>query len=221
MRVIGYVRVSTQEQAENGYGLGAQLERIREECERRGWTLMSTFADEGASGKSLERPNLQSALAALPSYDGLVVAKLDRLTRSLADFSQLLNWFEDAGKSLIALDFDLDTTTPGGKLVAHIFGAVAEWERGVIGQRTREGLAAKKASGEQFGRPSLPSEVQERIIGLRESGLTLRAICQVLEDDGIPTARGGAWSPSSLQWVLGWRPSRRHRAAELPEIRRR
>lgn len=131
MNVIGYTRVSTAEQARNGYGLDAQEAAIRDEAERRGWPLLRVIRDEGVSGESLDRPGIREALERIAAGEagGLVAAKLDRLSRSLVDFGTLLDWFTDAGATLVALDLGLDTSTPGGRLVANVFASVAEWER--------------------------------------------------------------------------------------------
>lgn len=226
LNLIGYARVSTDEQAMYGYGLDAQESKLREHARRAG-AEMVVMRDEGISGKTLERPALMRALAKVASgeADGLVVAKLDRLTRSVIDFAMLLEWFTVAGALLVALDFDLDTSTPSGRLVATIMAGVAEWERGVIAQRTRDGLAAARAQGRSIGRPAVGDrpEVAERIRGMREDGMTLQAICDRLNEEGVPTARGASvWRPSAVQAALGYRRRAvRRKIANLPEIRDR
>src|ERR1035438_3196167 len=121
LQLIGYARVSTDEQALYGYGLDAQEAKLREHARRAG-AEMVVIRDEGISGKALERPGLMRALTRIAAgdADGLVVAKLDRLTRSVIDFAMLLEWFTVADALLVALDFDLDTSTPSGRLVATI-----------------------------------------------------------------------------------------------------
>lgn len=226
LQLIGYARVSTDEQAMYGYGLDAQETKLREHARRAGADMI-VMRDEGISGKTLERPALMRALSKIAAgeADGLVVAKLDRLTRSVIDFAMLLEWFTVAGALLVALDFDLDTATPAGRLVATIMSGVAEWERGIIAQRTRDGLAAAKAQGKTIGRPAVGDrpELAERVRHMREEGMTLQGICDRLNEEGVPTARGaGQWRPSAVQTILGYqrRPKRR-RIANLPEIGRR
>jgi DNA invertase Pin-like site-specific DNA recombinase len=223
LNLIGYCRVSTDEQALYGYGLDAQETKLRDYA-RRASAEMVVMRDEGISGKSLERPALMRALAKIAAgeADGLVVAKLDRLTRSVIDFAMLLEWFTTAKAQLVALDFDLDTSTPGGRLVAHIMSATAEWERSTIAQRTREALAAARARGKPIGPPAVGDRpaLAIRIRGMRENGLTLQGICDALNTEGVPTARGGSmWRPSAVQSVLGHkrRPARK-RIANLPEL---
>lgn len=227
LTVLGYVRVSTVEQAVSGYGLDAQEAAIEEAAKRKGWDLAAVMRDAGESGKTLERPGLRLALeqVARGDVDGLVVAKLDRLSRSVVDFGLLLEWFQEAGATVVALDLGVDTSTPGGRLVANVFASVAEWERDTIAARTRAGLAAARAQGKQIGRPSVIDvpELAARIQKLRgEEGLTLQAIADTLNAEKVPTMRGGTeWRPSSVSTVLGHRRRpRRRRPNSLPQIRR-
>lgn len=226
MNVIGYLRCSTSEQSDSGHGLAAQETALQEACERREWVLLDVVRDEGVSGKSLAREGLQSVLEriAVGEADGLMVAKLDRLTRSMIDFALLLEWFTQADATLVALDLEIDTSSPGGRLVAHVFAAAAEWERDMISVRTREGLAAARRRGAKF----LPSvkddpEVVQLILDLRDCQLSYDGIAAELNERGIPTARGAKlWRRSAVQGVLG--PPRRVKARRqvvLPEIARR
>jgi DNA invertase Pin-like site-specific DNA recombinase len=205
VQVAAYVRVSTDEQARSGLGLDAQRERIRDEAERRGWAI-TWFIDEGYSGADRDRPALEEALQGLldGSYDTLVAAKLDRLSRSVVQLGGLLERAEREGWALVLLDFDVDTTKPTGRLVAHVLAAVAEFERQRIRERTREGLAQAKARGQRLGRPRLlPDEVVDRIVAERADGATIRAIAAGLNEDRVPTAHGGArWWPSTVAAVL-------------------
>jgi DNA invertase Pin-like site-specific DNA recombinase len=223
LQLIGYARVSTDEQAFYGHGLDAQETKLRDYA-RRNNAEMTIVKDEGKSGTSLERPGLMLALARIASgeADGLVVAKLDRLTRSSIDFGLLLEWFVVARAQLVALDFDLDTSTPTGRLIAQMMASFAEWERGVIAERTRAALAAARAKGITIGLPAVTdqAELATRIRRMRERGMTYRAICDVLNGEGVPTARGAEeWRPSAIQTVLGYkRVQRRRKIATLPEI---
>jgi DNA invertase Pin-like site-specific DNA recombinase len=226
-RMIAYARVSTEEQAALGFGLPAQEADLRRAAELHGWELIELVRDEGLSAKTLARPGLQRALRAIArgEADGLVVSKLDRLTRSVIDFGELLDWFRAAGAALVALDMNVDTSTPSGKMIASIIVVIAEWERETIAARTKAGLAAKRANGEPTGRPALADhpELAERIRALHADGLSLHGICAALNAEGVPTARGGAtWRPSALQKLLGYeRPATRRRRAGLPPLPRR
>lgn len=207
VRVIAYIRCSTEEQKRSGAGLAAQRKQILSACRERGWQLVAVESDEGISAKSTKnRPALARALAALEAgdADGLIAAKLDRLSRSVRDFCELLHRSQRQHWALVCLDLGLDTSTPTGKFSAQIIAAVAELERELIGQRTREGLAEKRAEGIHIGRkPSISSGLAERIRAMRAAGATLEGICEVLNAEGVPTPRGGAeWRPSSIVRVL-------------------
>lgn len=226
LQLIGYCRVSTDEQALYGYGLDAQETKLRDYARRHNADMV-VMRDEGISGKSLERPALMRALAKIAAgeADGLVVAKLDRLTRSVIDFMLLMEWFESAGAQMVAMDIALDTGTPTGRLMVQMMAIFGEWERGQISQRTRDALAAARAKGKRIGPPSVGDrpELVARIRTMREEGATLQAICNTLNSEGVPTARGGAtWRPSAVQAALGHkRRAPRKKIASLPEIRRR
>lgn len=224
MKVIGYARVSTEEQAASGYGMKAQERAIAETIDRRDFELVATIRDEGLSGTSLDRPGLYEALERIAAgeAEGLVVAKLDRVSRSVVDFGLLLDWFDRAGAVFVALDLNVDTSTPGGRLVANVLASVAEWERDTIAQRTSAGLAAARAEGRRIGPGSVSDrpELVARIQGHRDEGLSFRQIAERLNADAVPTIRGGAeWRASSIQTVLGHRRRRKRRGpVALPEI---
>ena len=205
-RVLGYCRCSTQEQSDSGLGLDAQRASILAECARKGWTLIEMIEDAGFSAKTLDRPGMAHALDLLRSghAGALVVAKLDRATRSVMDTANLLAQGQREGWALVALDLGLDPTTPTGELVATIMAAVAQWERRAIGARTRDALAAKKAAGVRLGRPVLlPADVAERIAAAKEAGESLSAIARALNAEGVPTAHGGSqWHASTVRAVL-------------------
>jgi DNA invertase Pin-like site-specific DNA recombinase len=226
-RMLAYVRVSTDEQAMSGLGLQAQEATLRRTFEYRGWDLVDVVRDEGISGSTLDRPGLRHALERIVAgdVDGLVVVKLDRLTRSMRDFCEVVDWFEEAEAPLVMLEPDVDTSTPAGRAVAHVMVAFAEMERGMIGDRTKVALAAKRARGEATGRPAIADhpELVERIQQLHAQGNHLSEIARILTDEGWETVRGGrVWRASALQRIVGYeRPPARRRRAELPDIPRR
>jgi DNA invertase Pin-like site-specific DNA recombinase len=204
--LVGYIRVSTQEQAGSGLGLSAQRAAIEQACTIRGWTLAGIFED-AASGKSLkDRQGLDDALGAVKSgaASGLIVAKLDRLSRSLLDFAGLMERSRHEGWALIALDLGVDTSTPQGELMATVLASFAQFERRLIGQRTKEALAELKSQGVTLGRPRLiGDDVVERIQQMRADGMSLRAVAQQLNDDGVPTGSGqGDWSFGTVSRLL-------------------
>ena len=130
-----------------------------------------------------------------------MVAKLDRLSRSLVDAVGLLDSAKRRGFVVVALDLGVDTGTPTGRLVASVMAAVASWEREIIGQRTSEAMQAAKANGRRFGRPSqIPDDVMERIECDRADGNTFKEIADSFNEAGIPTPQGGRWWPSFGAW---------------------
>lgn len=223
--VIGYARVSTVEQADSGNGIAAQEAAIRAECDRRGWTLAYIARDEGVSGKTLDRPALTEALERIAGGEavGIVAAKLDRLSRSVVDFGRLLEWASEADATVVALDLGVDTSTASGRLVANVLASVAEWERGVTAERTRDALAARKSAGLPISRPAVSSDLAARIAAMRASGSTYQAIADTLNAEGVPTARGAAaWRVSSVQSAAGYqRRTRSRKSRDLPALPKR
>lgn len=223
MKVIGYVRKSIAENG-TGHSLDAQAAAIRAEVVRRGWTLVKLIPDDGYSGRDTHRPGLTEALerVAAGDADGVVAAKLDRISRSVVDFGTLLDWFRDADATLVALDVGVDTSTPAGRLVANVMASVAEWERETIAARTRDGLKVAASKGRRPA-PAVVGELRDRIRAMREANATYQAIADTLNAEGVPTLRGASiWRVSSVQSAAGYRrPAKRRRPAELPQLPKR
>lgn len=202
MRAIGYARVSTAEQESTGLGIAAQKAAISAAARDRGWNL-ERIAVETVSGKARDRPQLEAALVDVADGGALIVAKLDRLTRSLPHLAQLLERADTDGFSIVALDLGLDTSTDTGRLVAQIMGSIADWERRRIAARTREALQVKRDNGWRPGTVLIPADVSARILDMRDRGSSLEAIAAALNADGVPTARGGKqWYRSTVKMVL-------------------
>src|ERR1035437_2731868 len=204
IRAVGYRRVSTVEQADSGAGLAAQQLIIEAEAARRGWVLVEVHTDEAASGKSLVgRVALEAAITAGESgrADVLVVAKLDRLSRSLLDFANLMARAQANGWNLVALDLGIDLSSPAGEFLASVMASAAQWERRIIGQRTREGMAAKKAAGVRLGPPRrLPDHIAEQIIDIHSGGLSWARVADALNEMAVPTALNGRqWYPATAR----------------------
>jgi site-specific DNA recombinase len=153
MLTIGYVRVSTDRQAEHGVSLEAQEAKIRAMATVQGAELLDVIVDGGESAKSLNRPGLQRLMALVNGgkVQAVIVAKLDRLTRSVKDLCGLLELFEKRKVALISVAEALDTGSAAGRLVITIMGAVSQWEREAIGERTRDALRHKRRNGERVG----------------------------------------------------------------------
>jgi len=218
-RVVAYYRVSTEGQGRSGLGLEAQREAVAKLCQSRGWVIAAEFT-EVESGKRDDRPQLQAAMhRAKVTGATLVVAKLDRLSRSVAFLSAL----QDSGGRFLAADMP-----EANELTVHIMAAVAQSERKAISRRTYEALQAAKARGARLGNPNGAAALRRAAKGnvaaieavkagaveraadlapvvadVRATGATsLPAIARELNERGIVTARGGKWHPSSVSNLL-------------------
>lgn len=221
-RAIGYVRVSTAQQADTGVSLEAQRAKIAAYCELYGFELVDVEVDAGASACTLEREGLQRALAALESgqAEALVVVKLDRLTRSVRDLDSLLTrYFAEGVHSLVSVAEQVDTTTATGRMVLHVLMSVSQWEREVIGERTAAALQHKAERGEYTGgQPPYgyqvaedgvnlePCEGEQRVIAAireyREAGLSLRKIAARLTERGFLNRSGRDFQSGSISCIL-------------------
>jgi site-specific DNA recombinase len=210
MHAIGYVRVSTEKQADCGVSLEAQTAKIRAMAVVQGADLVDVLVD-AESAKSLHRPGMARLLALVDAgaVETVIIAKLDRLTRSVADLAELLKRFERRGVSLVSVADALDTRSAAGRLVLNIMVSVSQWEREAIGERTRDAMRHKRAKGERVGTVpfgyqvaadgvQLEADVHEqailrRIQGLQAAGWTLRRIAAALSAEGFQTRRGTPW----------------------------
>lgn len=223
LSVVGYVRVSTDEQSRDGVSLEAQAERVRAYCGLYRLHLVCVISDAGESAKKLDRPGLDRALAMLAAGEvaGLVVAKLDRLTRSVKDLGTLVEAHFDGKKAsqLFSVTEQIDTRSSGGRLVLNVLMSVAQWEREAIVERTQQALDHKRARGERIG--TVPygwglgvdgktlfrdPEEQTWIAMMRNwriLGNSYRAIAAELEARGVPTRSGRPWCHTSVSTILG------------------
>jgi DNA invertase Pin-like site-specific DNA recombinase len=203
LTAIGYRRASTTEQQASGLGLDAQTTAIEAACVQRGWTLLG-FEEDIASGGRKDRPGLARALGAIAerSADCVVVSRLDRLGRSVAHVATLLERYPD---SIVALDVGLTPDSPAGRFTLHVVSAAAELERGLIRERTRDALRAARERGVQLGRPrEMSEEALARIAELHRAGYRVKQIADALNEEGIPTPRGGRWHSPGVKRALGW-----------------
>lgn len=208
MKLIAYYRVSTGAQGDSGLGLEAQQAAVQAHALGRGDEIVKELV-EVASGGNDSRILLGEALNLLAAgeADGLIVAKLDRLARSIAQVDHVLTLSQKQGWRLVALDLGVDTETAAGRLVTNVLAAVAQWERETIGERTKVALEAARERGVVLGRPRDVSEELVAEIGdMRTQGYSLREIAEHLNETGVPTARGGAqWHPSTVRGILAQR----------------
>jgi DNA invertase Pin-like site-specific DNA recombinase/peptidoglycan hydrolase-like protein with peptidoglycan-binding domain len=215
VRAVGYATAPRAEPA-GGALVREQGAAIEDLCERHGWRLVELVRDvEEPRVRGLDRPGLTYALERLASGEAscLVVSQLRRLSPSAADLGRILELIARNGGRLVALDVDVDTAVPAGRKAANVLISVGAWERRRLGQRTRKGLEAARAKGHRIGRPGVDDVpgLKERIATMRADGMTLQAIADRLNEEGVPTLRGGEkWRPSSVQAAVGYRrPPRR------------
>ena len=205
-KVYLYARVSTNEQGESRNGLEAQIEGGQAIARRLGFDSLEIVEEVQSGATITNRPLLKETLGLLKADKGsvLIVTKLDRLSRSVRDLCTLLEQSEREGWSLVIGDLGVDTTTPSGRLQAHLLASVAEFQRRRIAENTKEGLASARARGVKLGRPvQISSEVVEQVVAMRyESRLTFREIANQLNEQGVPSKTDKGWTSGSVDWVL-------------------
>jgi len=212
-KAVAYIRVSNGVMPGNASDK-AQAAKIAAWCKLNGCELVQTFTDLGVSGKRADnRPNLKKALDLACSLRGiLIVYSLSRLARSTQDTILIAERMERAGADLVSVTEKIDTTTAAGRMMFRLLAMLAEFERELIAERTSDALQQKKANNERVGavpygfglaedgRKLFPIQAEQHVITLirelREQHLTYRAICQTLNERGIPTKSGGGmWRP--------------------------
>lgn len=202
LKIIGYVRVSTDKQ---DIGPEVQIAELQAEAKRMGYDLHIVREDAASAATVAKRPLMVQALADMKAgkYHGLMVSKLDRLSRNMEDGTRLLADSQRQGWRIICLDLGVDTATIMGAGMYNMALNFAEIERKFIGKRTKDAMA-KLGETKHMGRKrQLPAETVERIKAARASGESMAKIAAALNADGVPTSQGGAkWYPSSVKAVL-------------------
>jgi DNA invertase Pin-like site-specific DNA recombinase len=211
MKAIGYIRVSTEEQAAHGVSLDAQRAKIEAYALTKDLELVGIIEDAGKSAKDLRRPGVQKvlAMAKRKEVDAVIIVKLDRMFRSTVDALNTAKDFDRRGVALHSISESLDTQSAMGKFFFTLTAALAEMERGLVGERTRAALTRKREKGEKTGgdvpygfdlvggkltQNQEEQQTKARISRLRKSGLSFQKVANVLNADGIPTKRGGMWT---------------------------
>jgi site-specific DNA recombinase len=220
IKAIGYVRVSTDRQAEEGISLEMQIHKIEQYCELYNYQLIDIISDAGFSAKSTNRPGLKNLLQIINSEqaDALIVYKLDRLTRSLADWSDLISKYfnEKSNKTLLSVCDQIDTSTASGRLCLNMMMTVYQWERETIAERTKSALAHKRKKGEPLGTARFGSNLTSKalepnsdeliviklISDLRTEGKTQQQIADHLNQNNIRSKRDGIWYQRTVKNVL-------------------
>ena len=214
---IGYVRVSTEEQAKEGISIDAQSEKLRQYADLHEINLVDIIVDAGASAKSLKRPGLDNALTMLQSgeADALLIYKLDRLTRSVVDLGRLIDEYFKRYELLSVMD-DLNTSSANGRLVLNVLTSIAQWERETICERTADSLQYMKEQRRVYNHLPLgyrdnggmlqPIDDEQitvaEIFDMKSKGMSMHKIANSLNERGIVGKRGGAFYASTIRAII-------------------
>ncbi len=216
-KAIGYIRVSTQSQADEGVSLAAQRAKIEAWCSLNDHELVAVFEDAGISGASMSgREGLHAAMKATQRGMALVSYSISRMARSTRDMLEIAERLDAKGADLVSVTEKIDTTTAAGRMVFKMLAVLADFERDQIGERTKMALAHKKAKGEvyaavPFGFDALEgrlvevkreSKIVAEILRKREAGSSLAEIADSLNAQGIEGKRGGRWYPSTVRYLI-------------------
>jgi site-specific DNA recombinase len=221
MKVAVYVRVSTEEQAKEGYSISAQKERLTAYCMSQGWEIVNFYVDEGYSAKNMDRPELKRMIKHI--QEGLIecvlVYRLDRLTRSVLDLYKLLELFEKHNCKFKSATEVYDTTTAMGRMFITIVAALAQWERENLGERVRMGMQEKARQGkwvpnqapygydidlenDKLKINAFEASVVRRIFDMYLSGMGTSKIAAILNQEGIKTKNNANWRSFSIRYIL-------------------
>jgi len=227
-RVAIYVRVSTEEQAKEGYSIEAQLEKLRSFCEIKGWEVYREYVDDGYTGRDENRPAYQNMLRDIESWDVLLVLKLDRIHRNVQNCIKMMNMLKEKGKEFASVMESIDTTTAMGRFVFIIFAALAQLESEQTGERVKIGMEQKakknpKTLGGQrpYGynwnkdpktgkvdpeRPLVINEKEAKIVRKifewHDKGYSYAIIARTLNAKNIPSKLGRKWSPQAVKEIV-------------------
>ena len=218
MKAAVYARVSTEDQAKEGYSIPAQLKRLNAYCKARGWLVASEYVDEGCSGRDTKRPAYQRMMEERDQWDVLVVLKMDRIHRNSRNFAVMMDNLEDWKKEFNSMQEAFDSTTAIGRFVMDTIQRIAQLESEQTGERVKVGMTqkAKKGAGLLgFGQPFgyrygegklvvVADEIEavREIFSLCLSGLTLQETADHLNRSRTPSKKGGLWAKGSVQKIL-------------------
>ena len=218
-RVALYTRVSTEDQAREGFSLDAQLDRLQKYAEAQDWQIVDAYIDEGHSGRTTRRPQYQRMLAEQERWDTILVLKMDRIHRNSRNFMAMMDALTRDGKGFASVTESLDTSTAMGRFVMDIIQRIAQLESEQIGERVFVGMEQKaKTSGGSLGKPApfgyvygpdrrlvpVPEEVPH-VLALFEgfaAGRNKQALADALNEQGVPTRRNTVWTVWNVTGIL-------------------
>ncbi|MCX6650857.1 MAG: recombinase family protein [Methanomassiliicoccales archaeon] len=218
LRAAIYVRVSTEDQAREGYSIPAQLKRLRSYCLARGWTVFYEYVDDGYSGRSAERPNYKKMMHEKDHWDVLVVLKMDRIHRNSRNFAMMMDFLRSWNKEFNSMQESFDTTTAIGRFVMDIIQRIAQLESEQIGERVKVGMTQKAKEGKghlgspepygyhyQNGELVIEEQEAQAVVSMfrMATGLSsLNQICEALDSQGVETKNGGIWQRATVHGIL-------------------
>jgi DNA invertase Pin-like site-specific DNA recombinase len=218
MRAVIYARVSTEDQAKEGFSIAAQKKRLNAYCKARGWRVAGEYVDEGLSGREAKRPSYQLMMEEKDKWDVLVVLKMDRIHRNSRNFTTMMDNLSAWKKEFNSMQESFDTTTAIGRFVMDIIQRIAQLESEQTGERVKMGMAQKARKGNGylgFGEP-YGYEYRDKTLSVKEeeaqqvremysaylAGASLQKLVDTLNDRGVPSKKGGRWNKESVANVL-------------------
>ena len=218
MRAALYTRVSTEDQAKEGFPLDAQLKRLTAYCKSRGWELAGTYVDDGYSGRNTNRPAYTEMMDSMDSWDVLLVMKMDRIHRNSVNFAMMMDQLRDNDKEFNSMQEKFDTTNAMGRFVMDVIQRIAQLESEQIGERVKLGMQQKAkmgkghlGSGHPYGyvynNGHLEIDYDEAatvrmMYEMHFEGKSMSDIAKILNEADIPAKKGGAWNRQSIFKIL-------------------
>jgi DNA invertase Pin-like site-specific DNA recombinase len=225
-KVAIYARVSTEDQAKEGFSLSAQIERLRSYCEARNWKIFKEYVDDGYSGRDIRRPAYQKMMEEIDNWDVLLVLKMDRIHRNSRNFMEMMDTLRKHNKEFVSMTESLDTSTAMGRFVVDIIQRIAQLESEQIGERVYYGMEQKAQTPIEsldpnrgiylgFGHPfgynysdgklkinKDEAVVVKKIYDLYTQGYTISRIVSYLNESKIPTKKGKKWAENTVAKIL-------------------
>ena len=217
-KIAIYTRVSTEDQAKEGFSLDAQMEKLRAYCSARGWEIAGSYVDNGYSGRDTNRPAYRKMMEDIDKWDALLVMKMDRIHRNSKNFMMMMENLNEKNKEFVSMTESLDTSTAMGRFVMDIIQRIAQLESEQIGERVYVGMRQKAKDGKgMLGSPApygyeyndgnfveVDDEIDtvKRIYEMYLNGSSLGDIASWLEKEGVKTKKGGRWDKKTVARIL-------------------
>jgi len=218
LKVAIYARVSTEDQAKEGFSLDAQLDKLRAYCKARGWKIAGEYIDDGYSGRNVRRPAYQKMMEEMDKWDAVLVIKMDRIHRNSKNFMIMMEQLRNAGKEFVSMTESLDTSTAMGRFVMDIIQRIAQLESEQIGERVYIGMEQKAKMGKGMLGFNIPygydyidgklvvnkkeAEVVRNIFRWYIEGKSIGEIVDILRKGDVPTKRGRVWAKKTVSSIL-------------------